>query len=247
MPRVSIITPTYNPRGEDYLISQRSIEEQTNRDFEWIIVDDGSDSYNNWAEIRLNRNYGASVARNLGFQVSTGDIITYLDMGDELNPKRVENLIKIFDDNQINILFSAYYIQNTDKRAILYNHFNQISTPRFPDAFEYLKLLQRQNITIPLGVAHSRKPFVVSGGFQRGIVCGEDGILWRRMVDCTPNNKIMFSDDIAGTYFITEGSQSKTQRRPEMGGFAFDGERNDNGKYLDNDWFEEFTSNGYFE
>lgn len=250
MTTVSIITPFYNPSHEKVIRSRNSINIQTCKDFEWIQVDDGSDDGGSYEyDIRLDRNYGPSVARNVGFQISSGDIITYLDMGDELNPHRVENLIDLFNKHNIEVLFSAYYIMYPphDTREKV-DHFDVMGVnPHYPTAFEYIQLLKRYNISIPLGVAHTRKPFVLAGGFQRGIVCGEDGILWRRMIDHIGPNRAMFSDDIAGTYIVSSNGQSRTQRRFEMGGFAFDGSRNDNGKYLDEYWFSEYNSKGLYD
>lgn len=248
MIKVSIITPFYNPSPEIFDISISSIEKQTSKDFEWIQINDGSDNqYKYYGDVVLDKNYGPSVARNIGFQISSGNIITYLDMGDELDPNRVENLIKLFDNYNMELIFSAYNIVEGDVKE-RFDHFNWIGrASRFPTAVEYIKLLQYQNITVPLGVAHTRRPFVQVGGFQRGIVCGEDGILWRRMVGVIPPTNILFSDDVAGTYYVSNMGQSRTQRRFEMGGFAFDGSRNDNGRYLDESWYKNFTSEELYD
>jgi glycosyltransferase involved in cell wall biosynthesis len=247
MPTVSIISPSYNNTDKDFQISQESIEAQTSKDFEWIIVDDGSTNPSHYISVALGHNYGPSVARNVGFQLSKGDIITYLDMGDELSPYRVQSIIQQFQTYDIDILFSAYYI-NQYNVSYSMNHLEIIgSRPSIPDAHEYLKVLQRANIAIPLGVAHKRYPFIKTGGFQPGIVCGEDGVLWRRMCDLVPGHRIMFSDEIAGTYFVSQTGQSRTQRRFEMGGFAIDGSLNDNGRYLDDSWYSKFTSEDWYE
>lgn len=251
MTRVSVLTPFYNITQEQWQISANSINNQTNRDFEWVLVNDGSDDPNRFhpdCDVLLERNYGPGVARNVAFQISSGDIITYLDMGDVLYPNRVENLIKLFDTYKVQLIFSAYDIDSGQGEPYIFDHFNWIGKhPKYPTAFEYAQLLEKQNISVPLGVAHKRKPFVEAGGFQRGIVCGEDGILWRRMIEKIPVNQCMFSDDRAGRYFISENGQSRTQRRFEMGGFAFDGNKKDNGKYLDKEWFENYLSKEYYD
>lgn len=246
MARISVITPFYNPTLDDWNRSSRSILDQTNKDFEWILVNDGSTDLEIPFDydVSLERNYGPSVARNIGFQISSGDVITYLDMGDELAPDRVEHLIKLFDSYRIQLSFSGYNIVQGNNEQT-FNPFNWVGNTM--SAVDYINLLKKQNISIPMGVAHTRKPFVEVGGFQRGIVCGEDGILWRRMVDKILPTEIMITDDVAGTYFISENGQSRSQRRFEMGGFAFDGSRNDNGRYLDEDWFREYRSDSYYE
>ncbi len=246
MPRVSIITPVYNAANDLFDRTIKSIESQTSNDFEWIVVDDGSDPniYTRWRDVRLEGNYGASVARNVGFQISSGDIITYLDMGDELDLSRVENLIKLYDSYKVELSFCGYNIVQ-GSLTYPFSPFDWIG--KTMSAIDYVQLLRTQNISIPMGVSHTRKPFVECGGFQRGIVCGEDGILWRRMLDKVASDRIIISDDVAGTYFISETGQSRTQRRPEMGGFAFNGDLKDNGKYLDESWYRTYSSEGLYE
>jgi glycosyltransferase involved in cell wall biosynthesis len=248
MPKVSIITPVYNPTEQDYKRSWNSVQEQTSKDFEWILVNDGSTNTElPVCAVHLGMNFGPSVARNIGFQISSGKIITYLDIGDELSPTRIQNLIDIFEHYDIDLLFSSYKIVDSYAVGVV-DHIATIGRDnRYPDAFEYGKVLQHSNISIPLGVAHSRLPFVATGGFQRGIVCGEDGVLWRRMYNYLPGAQVMFSDTFAGTYYVSQTGQSRTQRRFEMGGFAIDGSLRDNGRYLDHQWFSEFTSEGFYE
>jgi hypothetical protein len=166
-----------------------------------------------------------------------------LDLGDELAPNRVENLIYLFDNYKLEFLFSAYNIfQRGETYLVDHTRLFKMLHPS-----EYLRRIQKVNLSIPLGTAHTRKPFVECGGFQRGIVCGEDGILWRRMIDRIEPTSILFSSEVAGTYYVNETGQSRTQRRFEMGGFAFDGSRNDNGKYLDKEWFDHYWSNGLYD
>jgi len=243
--KVSIITATNREISERAL---RSIENQTNKNFEWIVVQDGSfpiDLPEQHKFVTLWNNYGPSVARNIGFQVSDGDIITYLDSDDELNPNRVMHLLWMWENYPfVELLFSGYHMVGEGWEST-FSHIKLMNGRT--DASEYVKWLNTQNISIPLGVAHTRKSFVESGGFQRGIVCGEDGILWRRMYEKLDPSHIMFDDSVAGVYHINQSGQSRLQPRFEMGGFAFDGSRRDNGKYLDEDWFTTFNSVNLFE
>jgi glycosyltransferase involved in cell wall biosynthesis len=254
--KVSIITAL---RGVIFPRTMKSIVNQTNKNFEWVVVTDGLntsgfsayyDEVPSMKTVTLWDNYGPSVARNVGFQISDGDIITYLDSDDELSEGRVAQILDIWEKYSVDLLFSGYYIVEEEKSFLL-NHFNYFDNKEkvggFKDASEYLKLLQKQNISIPMGVAHSRKAFVEAGGFQRGIVCGEDGILWRRMIDNLEPSRIMFSDYVAGKYHVNQSGQSRKQPRFEMGGFAFDGSKNDNGKYLDEEWFKTYSSVNLFD
>lgn len=249
---ISIITPVYKTNLVQFTRTANSIlNQKTKAEFEWVIVEDGFElspdyfQYNDLSSIKIKRvklenNYGPSVARNVGFQVSTGSVITYVDMGDTLFPNRVALLDIIFNDPEIkdlHLLFSSYIIDNAGERH---------TTPMFTECAELLSI---GNISIPLGVAHTRYALVKVGGFQPGIVCGEDGILWRRMYDILGSKSVGITRADSGIYYVSKNGQSRTQRRFEMGGFAFDAgnPEGSHGQYLDKDWFTKFSSEGYYE
>lgn len=252
---ISIITPIYNFDKNQFKLSLDSIIKQTSKEFEWVIAIDGGqiagdtvytiqESGIKYKVVHTPENYGASVARNLAFQISDGDIITYLDCGDEISYNRVANLAEKFQTHEkLQLMFSPYII--VDEALGMKQNFN---LSQYRVTFEAIKdILQKQNISIPLGVAHTRKAFVESGGFQRGIVCGEDGLLWRRICDDIDAENFLLDDVSAGVYYVSQTGQSRTQRRPDMGGFAFDGSKNDNGKYLDENWFNTYNSVNLFD
>jgi len=250
--KVSVITPSYYPTKEKYERSYKSILDQDTNDLEWIIVSDGDggqfkDSLGDGYEYDavLYRNYGPSVAMNAGFQLSSGDIIAYLGMGDIWYPDRARYLIDKYSSNPyLEILFDGHILQYPDGTEQIHNL--KIHEER-RGKVGVIQALQSQNIAIPHSTSHTRKPFVEVGGYQRGIVCGEDGILWRRMVDRLNWENIEFTDKMAGVYYVESDSQAREQRRFEMGGFAFDGSRHDNGKYLDKNWFETYNSAGLYD
>ncbi len=248
MTKISIITPMYNTSRKEYNKTMASIHKQTVTDFEWIIVDDGTeynfDDDRLFNNVHILNNYGPSVARNVGFQISQGDYIIYVDMGDELDPKRVENIIKCFEENPMyTIVFSPYTLVD-DKE-----HFYNLPVAFHNDADLIREFLQKQNVCIPLGFAHMRWIWYLVGGFQPGIVCGEDGIFLRRAINEASVNGIGFDPNTAGTYYIDNEGQSRTQRRFEMGGFAFDGSRakEPHGQYLDRDWFKNYHSKNWYD
>jgi glycosyltransferase involved in cell wall biosynthesis len=257
MPQVSIITPSYHSSIEDITKSMSSLMGQTSMDFEWIIVFDGKDSeypdngmFKNLPfKMKLAMtygNYGPSVARNIGFQIADGDIIAYLDIGDIYRPERIKDLEKEFSDGKTSILLSPYFISENIGMTFFdpWQYAGSMGKNNFLDA------LYKQNIIIPLGLAHTRKPFVEAGGFQRGIVCGEDGILLRRMKSLVSNDRIKLGREIAGFYYVSKVGQSRTQRRFDEGGFAFDGSNTlggGHGQYLDGEWYTTYNSKPLFE
>src|SRR3712207_5607912 len=89
MPRVSVLIPTYNcarylSRAIDSVIAQ------TYKDYEIIVIDDGStddtkqviDRYGNSVKYSYQSNRGLSAARNASIGNSTGELIAYLDADD---------------------------------------------------------------------------------------------------------------------------------------------------------------------
>lgn len=246
--KVSIITPHYEASKHEWERTIESIHAQTSKDFEWVLVQDGGNAYHidfglNIKDVLLCNNYGPSVARNVGFQVSDGDIITYVDVGDTLDMRRVEVIRRAFEVGDLDLLFAPYTIIEDGKRYLYH--------PRgFASRYTSLKAaLKIQNIIIPLGVAHTRRPFVEAGGFQPGIVCGEDGLLWRRMLEYGNLTGVEICNSLAGEYYVNNTGQSRTQRRFDMGGFAFDAEHPDgrHGQYLDDTWYKKFHSRDLYD
>lgn len=106
-PLVSIIIPSYNQ--ERYLpFTIRSILAQTYRNWEAIIVDDGSTDDTSVLVARLaipniryvyQENAGPAMARNVGIQVAQGEYINFLDADDELLPLFLEKSVRVLQQN----------------------------------------------------------------------------------------------------------------------------------------------------
>jgi hypothetical protein len=105
MPRVSIIVPAYNQAR--FLGSAiRSALDQTDRDLEVIVVDDGSTDDTRevacgFSDTRVRyvrqENRGLSAARNTGIRHAHGAFLTYLDSDDQFLPEKLEILLGAFE------------------------------------------------------------------------------------------------------------------------------------------------------
>ncbi len=102
VPAVSVVVPCYNGgRFIDQLLA--SLAQQTFRDFELIIVDDGSraETRDKLAtldtSIRVIRqdNAGPGAARNTGMAQARADIILALDCDDTLDPTYLEETVAL--------------------------------------------------------------------------------------------------------------------------------------------------------
>lgn len=112
MPKVSVIVPVYNSEQElrDCL---DSLVEQTEKDIEIIVIDDGSTDnspeieaeyqkkYPNVKVYRNERNLGQSETRNRGIELAEGDYIAFLDSDDYVNPGMYEELYQAAVENNM--------------------------------------------------------------------------------------------------------------------------------------------------
>ena len=125
-PYLSIVVPVYNV--EQYLekcIS--SILKQSFRDFELILVDDGSsdksgvlcDEYaKKDKRIRTihQDNAGLSAARNTGIDAAAGEYITFVDSDDWIEPDTYEKAVGFLQRNQLEIVCFDFYTERNNKK-----------------------------------------------------------------------------------------------------------------------------------
>ncbi len=121
---VSVIIPAYNCK---YLgDAMESIYNQTYRNFELIVVDDGSpgtgirEICDRFPEARYIRqsNAGPSVARNLGIREASGDLIAFLDDDDIWLPEKLQKqmvLLESFPDrDKVGLIYTGQYMFDGD-------------------------------------------------------------------------------------------------------------------------------------
>jgi glycosyltransferase involved in cell wall biosynthesis len=119
-PVVSVVMPVFN--GERYLReSITSILSQSLRDFEFIIVDDGStdasaaiiDSYNDPRIVRetFSENRGLITALNRGLQIARGRYVARHDGDDVALPQRLQRQVQLLDTNSDLVLLGSAYTE----------------------------------------------------------------------------------------------------------------------------------------
>jgi glycosyltransferase involved in cell wall biosynthesis len=105
MPDVSVIIPTYN-RATMVCEAIESVLNQTYKDLEVIVVDDGSTDgtqevlrgrYDERVRYCFQTNSGRSVARNRGLMASRGSYVLFLDSDDLLLPQALEHEVGYLD------------------------------------------------------------------------------------------------------------------------------------------------------
>jgi len=117
MPKVSVILPTYN-RASFIGRAIQSVLNQTYRDFELIIVDDGSTDdtervVKSFSDERIyyvkhEVNKGAAAARNTGLKMARGEFIAFQDSDDEWLPYKLQKQVEVFErvHHKVGVVYS---------------------------------------------------------------------------------------------------------------------------------------------
>jgi glycosyltransferase involved in cell wall biosynthesis len=129
-PTVSIIIPTYN-RRQLIARSIKSVLNQTYRDFELIIVDDGSTDDTSEVVagfnderiryIRCEENRGEAAARNMGIKVARCVYIAYQDSDDEWLPEKLARQMELLEDAppQLGVIYTGFWKTENHRRIYI--------------------------------------------------------------------------------------------------------------------------------
>ena len=126
-PKLSTIVPVYNAektlnRCVDSILSQ------TYKNFELILVDDGSsdksadicDEYqktDNRIKVIHSKNGGVSHARNLGLDICSGEIVTFIDSDDYIEPDFFDEIVRCMAPD-IDVAFFGIITEDNNKKII---------------------------------------------------------------------------------------------------------------------------------
>ena len=146
MPKVSICIPTYNRK--DYLKKTlESVFAQTYRDYEVVIVDDGStDGTDQMIEesnypIRYfwQKNQGEPSARNKLLELAESKYITFIDSDDLLLPCALEELMNLVEYNGSDVVAYSSYIGIDEKGTEVKRKPHKLPSGHIAaDLFEYI-------------------------------------------------------------------------------------------------------------
>jgi hypothetical protein len=197
MPLVSIIIPVYN--GERYIEEAlASVFAQTFRDFEVIVVNDGStDSTEERLRRHRNRivyvlqpNRGQSLARKAGLEVARGSLIAFLDCDDVWLPEKLERQVgaaRAYE--QCGIITTD--VERFDEHGVTLRSLKEWHSPA--SGFVMEKLLF-DNFIPPSAAVVRRECFDRVTTFDVPPPCfGEDWLMWMQIV---PRYPVYFIDEV---------------------------------------------------
>ncbi len=189
-PEVSVVIPTHNRRAM-VVEAVESVLAQTFRDFELIIVDDGSTdgTYEHLARIldgrgdaaptvRIERtaNRGPAAARNRGISLARGSRVAFLDSDDLWSPLKLQrHLAYARSHPEFPICQTAEIWIRCGRRVNPGRRHLKRAGDIFMDSL-------RTCLISPSAVMIDRQILVETGGFDEDMVAAEDYDLWLRIL-----------------------------------------------------------------
>lgn len=202
--RFSVIIPLYN-KAPYVKKALESVLSQTFRDFELIVVDDGSTDEslaiaqsvlyecNTHHRLIHQDNAGVSTARNNGVAVAQGEFVSFLDADDWWAPtflERMDELIQAYPDAGI-YGTNYYYVKNGVEKVCLAG----IDTGYINYCKVYAERLRMPLTSISVSV--SRDLFNCYKGFNAALRLGEDFDLW---IKIALHSKVAFLNEPLAFY-----------------------------------------------
>lgn len=244
-PFFSVIISVYNK--ERYISDTlQSVLDQTYKDFEIIIVNDGSSDrsleiLNQFNDARIHiinqDNQGASHARNKGIETAKGQYITLLD-GDDLWDITFLDHIKILIDNhpEHSVFTTAIAHKHGDKIIAVPYSFKATENVSILD---YFKASERHTILTGSSTVFKKDILDITGHFDTSITSGQDTDLWIRI---GLHYLVVFLNKVLVYYVQNENSLSNTTTdlRAKSRFDNYKNEEKDNihlKKFLDNNRF----------
>lgn len=217
-PLISVIVPVYNV--ERYLDQcVRSILEQTHRNIELVLVDDGSKDSSGMmcdefavkdARVHVihQENAGQAVARNVGIDHAHGDYVGFVDSDDWLAPDMYESMLRNMQKTGADLAFTASQSVYPNNEIVDYYVKDQFMVLTSGEAFQYI------NLAGYFGVAPWDKLIarnVLSDvRFPVGYFQGEDYLFSYKVIDNA--SRIVFDSTPKYFYRQTVSSVSNTSR-----------------------------------
>lgn len=204
LPLISLVTPTYN-RAKYLPETVNSVLNQSYRNIEFIVVDDGStDSTGEYlatlpSKVKVLRqsNAGQVAALTAGWDASTGTYLGYLSDDDILLPDAVATLVRHLEAEPD----AVATFPNTN----LIDQNGRVFRERGGRPFSLAELVIEQECYIGPGAIFRRSVYDAVGGWDPQCKLGPDREFWMR-VGCL--GRIDFNPEVLALYRIHTGSLS---------------------------------------
>ena len=220
--KFSVVIPLYNK--EHYIEATiRSVLNQTCRDFEVLVVDDGSRD-NSLAlarkfesdRVRIipQENQGVSVARNTGIRNARGEFICFLDADDEWRPDYLATIDELTVKYPESSIFVTAYAVNMGNGKINYSTRLEPETGCLPSY--WLTLAKGYDFVWTSATTMRRDTLMDAGLFKPGEKIGQDLDMWARVARINP--RVAYSNHICVNYNRAAEANARTRVRVAWAG-----------------------------
>ena len=198
-PLISVILPVYNACRVDkkfFWNALQSIERQTYKNLELVVVDDGSTDGSRTvyeafmaahpglhARYITKDNAGQSSARNLGVQRSTGRYVSFIDQDDEWYEDRLEKVVPWLANPEIDLLYTD--ADNIDAAGqVTYKSIHKTYNFGWPHPKRQIEdILFKDVIVMPGLMVIKKEKYHAVGGFDVNLSGYEDDDLFLRLFE----------------------------------------------------------------
>ena len=218
---ISIIIPIYNV--EKYLNKcVQSVIEQTYKNLEIILVDDGSPDNcpkicDEWAnkdkriKVIHKQNGGVSSARNEGLKNITGEYVVFIDPDDYVSKDFLYNLISVANNDLVDMVISGFTIVDDkgNQKLISKEKITEVSMDNI-DCF--MDLIMDRFFDTPCNKLYKSK--LIKSTFREGLPLGEDRIFnldYFKEI----NNKVIINNS-TGYFYVSNPTSACHKKRKDI-------------------------------
>jgi glycosyltransferase involved in cell wall biosynthesis len=198
-PMISIVMPVYNACRSDkkhFIKALESVANQTYKNIELIIVDDGStddsrivcESFlSTRPDLRIQyltkANGGQSSARNFGIKACNSEYIGFIDQDDEWYKNKLEKVVPWLVDKNIDVLYTDADIIDNDGN-IIHEKIHQSLFVGWPHPKKVIEDILFKDVFVMPGLMTIKKETLEKvGGFDENLSGYEDDDLFLRMFE----------------------------------------------------------------
>lgn len=226
LPLVSVITRSYSGRLPYLKECLQSIENQTYRNIESIVVEDGSETSKHYVESLSNSSFdvtykyfsvpkkGRSYAGNFGLSQATGQFLIFLDDDDLFFADHLEVLVyELVHNTQYSAVYSIAWevpteVVSTNPLSYIEKSHNVINKQIFSKA-----ILWHHNFIPIQTILFHRSLYDHNGGFDENLEYLEDWDLWIRYSAC---NNFLLIGKLTSLYRVPWHRQIQLDREKNM-------------------------------
>lgn len=215
METVSVIIPTFN-RASTILKSVQSTLKQSYHSLEVIVIDDGSaDNTEQIVEsihdarvkyVRLEKNSGASYARNRGIEIASGNYIAFHDSDDLMRPDRIAKQIDFCKKTKSDMVFGLVNRVNVANQKTCIEPDNVDSSFLPDNAYTYFLMEGKVWTQTVLGRAECVKNVLFDCELPNRVD-------WDWSIRFSEKYRINFQNLICADSYISENSISQNQAK----------------------------------